>query len=90
MEYLGHVVANDEKIQAMVNWVTPSNMKKLCGFLGLTCYCRKFVRGYGEMLRPPTALLRKNHFKWSTEASIAFEQLKLAMTTVPVSASRLH
>ena len=92
IQYLGHriskrgVEADEDKIKKMINWPPPTNISGLRGFLGLTGYYRRFVKGYGEIAAPLTKLLQKNAFKWNEEANTAFENLKLAMTTLPVLA----
>lgn len=90
VEYLGHIVSSGSvqpgpsKIEAMEQWPTPSTIKQLRAFLGLTGYYRRFVRGYVGIAAPLIDLLRKDSFQWSPQDQLAFEALKKAMSTTPV------
>lgn len=79
--YLEHAVSRDgvcvdpDKVRAINNWPTPSNIKHLRGFLGLMGYYRKFVSGYAQLFKPLTQLLRKDAFIWTNEALTAFNNM---------------
>jgi len=89
VHYLGHIITGDgvtmdpAKVEAAVAWPTPTTVRALRGFLGLTGYYRKFVRNYGIVAQPLTKLLKKEAFLWSQEADAAFHALKQALTRGP-------
>jgi hypothetical protein len=58
----------------------------LHGFLGLTRYYCKFVKNYGKIPAPLTALLKNNSFTWTPVAAQAFQTLNMAMCTTLVLA----
>ncbi|XP_061375313.1 uncharacterized protein LOC133317461 [Gastrolobium bilobum] len=79
IDYLGHVVskqgvfADPKKIEAMLQWPEPKSLKQLRGFLGLTGYYRRFVKGYASLALPLTDLLKgADKFTWTSEAAVAF------------------
>ena len=92
IEYLGHVISSagvatdPQKIKAIIDWPVPSNIKQLRGFLGLTRYYRRFIKGYGTICKPLTQLLQKDAYRWTDTATVAFLQLKDIMTHPPVLA----
>jgi hypothetical protein len=62
VNYLGHVISQYglsmdlEKISAMVKCPEPNSVKALRGFLELTSYYQKFIKGYELIAGPLTQL----------------------------------
>lgn len=90
--YLGHIISADgvaadpEKLQAIVAWPVPTSVTALRGFLGLTGYYRRFVRGYAALTSSLTDLLKSKGFIWNEQALEAFQALKDAMIQLPTLA----
>jgi hypothetical protein len=89
--FLGHVVTKEGiavdpgKVEAVVNWVRPSNAHEVRSFLGLAGYYRRFVEGFSRLAAPLTRLTRKNEkFQWSEECEQSFQELKQRLVTAPV------
>ena len=68
------------------DWLHPKTLKSLRGFLGLTGYYRKFVKNYGNIATPLTALPKNNSFTWTPATAQDFQTLKMVMCTTPVLA----
>lgn len=90
--YLGHIISVDgvaadpEKLQAIAAWPVPTSVTALRGFLGLTGYYLRFVRGYATITSSLTDLLKSKGFIWNEQALEAFQALKDAMIQLPTLA----
>ena len=63
----------------MLGWPSPRSLKELCGFVGLTSYYRRFIKGYARIATPLTEQLKKDSFHWNGEAETAYGALKIPM-----------
>lgn len=52
-------MVDPQKIEAVVNWRRPQNIKEVRSFLGLAGYYRRFVEGFSTFAQPLTSLLHK-------------------------------
>jgi hypothetical protein len=90
VEYLGHIISGQgvatdpAKIKDIVEWKTPKTLKKLRGFLGLTGYYRRFIKGYSTICQPLYHALKKDNFQWGQQQEEAFQKLKTIMSTPPM------
>ena len=89
--FLGHKITCDgikmdpAKVQAVMDWPIPRNVKDVRSFLGLAGYYRKFIRGYSRISAPLNELTKKEKgFAWSSSEQQAFEEIKKQMCSAPV------
>ena len=65
MGFLGVVIGEDgvrikkEKVQGVVEWLVPKNVKDVQKFLGLANYYRWFVKDFAKIARPLHEITRK-------------------------------
>nr|KYP38439.1 Retrovirus-related Pol polyprotein from transposon 17.6 [Cajanus cajan] len=92
IQYLGHIVSyqkvqpDPEKLDVVRHWPVPNSVKSLRGFLGLTGFYRKFIKGYSSIAAPLTDLLKKDAFCWNEKAQLAYQNLKDVLLQGPVLA----
>ena len=91
VSFLGHVISGEgistdpEKVKLVSEWPVPNNLRQLRGFLGLSGYYRKFVKGYARIAAPLNAMMKKNRqFSWTPECQSAFQELKEALASPPL------
>src|SRR3989440_229865 len=91
VEFLGHIIGKDgirmdpRKIQAILEWPVPENLKDLQAFLGLANYYRRFIKHYSKIAGPLFRFTKKGvPFKWDIPSQEAFDLLKKKFTSAPV------
>jgi len=59
----------------------PRNIKELQEFLGKIIFLRRFISNLVELIRLLNNMLKKDSaIRWTIEAKISFEEIKLALT----------
>ena len=91
VDYLGMVYTPEglkiqpEKMDAIINWPTPTTVNEIQQFLGATGYVRRYLKNYAGTTRPMTELLRKDQeFDWSDARQQAFENVKKLVKEAPI------
>jgi len=91
VKFLGVVIGprgvemQKEKVEGVLNWPAPKNVKEVQKFLGLANYYRRFIKDFAKIAAPLYALVRKEQkWKWEKEQEETFGRLKEVFTTEPV------
>jgi hypothetical protein len=90
-EFLSYVISpsgismSQSKVDAILKWPAPKNVKQIQSFLGFTNFYRCFIFSYSDIVILLTRLTRKGvSWDWSNKSDAAFHQLKQAFTEAPV------
>jgi len=93
VEFLGVVTSpkgvemQKEKVEGVLNWLAPRNIKEMQKFLGLANYYRRFIKNFAKIAALLYVLVRKEQrWKWEREQKKAFGKLKVVFITEPVLA----
>jgi hypothetical protein len=90
-EFLGLVVSPSgvsmvqDKVDTILKWPAPMNVKQVQSFLGFANFYRRFIFNYSDIVVPLTRLTRKDVlWNWDTKSDSAFRSLKESFTQAPV------
>jgi hypothetical protein len=91
IHYLGQIifgegiVVDTMKVDAIMEWPTPTNVQYVHSFMGLTTYYRCFVEGFSKKENPITELQKNNNnFVWTEKWAESFHNIKELLTTTPI------
>ena len=91
MHYLGFLVnenglqTDPDKIDPILKYPVPRNIKDLRRFLGLATWYRRFIPNYATIAEPLTNLTKKNQkYEWLEEQQHTFELLRAMVMSAPV------
>ncbi len=76
--------------ETVSTWPKPNCSKDVERFMGLANYHRNFVKNFAELAEPLYRIVGKNKYQWADEQEMAFNALKMALTTPPVLAFPNH
>ncbi|GJR81862.1 putative reverse transcriptase domain-containing protein [Tanacetum coccineum] len=93
VKFLRHVIngnrihVDPSKIEAVKDWKSPRTLTKVCSFLGLAGYYRRFIENFSKIAKSLTILTQKcKTFDWGEEQELAFQTLKDKFCNAPVLA----
>ena len=76
---------NPKQVAVVQELPVPQNVSKVCQFLGLTSYYRRFIAQFSKVASPLHNLTHKEtKWNWTENCQSAFEQLKRRLLTSPV------
>jgi hypothetical protein len=94
LKFLRYIIGNGElemdpeKVSAVINYPTPTNVTELRRFLGFVGWYRRFIPSVASIAAPLTNLLKGKNAKlcWTAEQEASFDSLKTCLVSAPILA----
>nr|GEV49385.1 hypothetical protein [Tanacetum cinerariifolium] len=75
------------KIESIKDWASPKTPTKICQFLGLVGYYRRFIEGFSKIAKSMMKLTQKGiKFDWGEKEENAFQLIKRKLCSAPILA----
>jgi hypothetical protein len=97
VEYVGHTISKHglhftrDKLDSVLNFPRPENMKSVKSFLGLANYFRDHIKNHSTRVQPLqdlvegyTKALARRAVNWTTECDLAFNDIRQAIDECPL------
>lgn len=91
IKYLGYIINSNgistdpEKVEKVLNYPIPTNIKKLRTFIGMANYYRNYIPNFANISIPLAEMTHKNvDFNWNDACQNAFDVLKKKLTSCPI------
>jgi len=93
VSFLRHVVSaqglevQEEKVSAVKEWPTPTNLHDARSFISFCSYYRRFIQGFANIVAPLYHSIKQGvRFIWGTEQQQALDTLKSCLISASVLA----
>jgi hypothetical protein len=71
------VAVDPDNIKDIIDWPTPKDVLDIRSFMGLSGYCRSFIKGFSKIGFPITSLQKKGvKFIWTSKCEEGFQEIK--------------
>ena len=73
------------KVQAIMDWQKPTNVKEVQSFVGFCNFYRRFINGFSKIIKALMRLTKKDvTFEWTKPCQEAFQTMKDRVTSAPI------
>ena len=73
------------KVQAIMEWQRPNNLKEVQSFVGFYNFYRRFIKGFSKIIKALIRLTKKDMiFEWTNSYQEAFQTIKDTVTSAPI------